>query len=129
MLWVELLELIATVEELPAPVVFAAHALTLTAAFELSLACDLIVDEPEGELWPGRESGRADPLDGRHPASGRAGWQRARPPVRDERRDLRAEELERWGVVNAIYEDAGFEPRCAGHSPRTWPPARPRPTR
>ena len=71
------------------PVVFAAHALTLTAAFELALACDLIVAAPHGQVRPGRESGRADAVDGRHPAARRAGRQRPRPPVRDERRALR----------------------------------------
>ena len=35
--------MIHTVEELPFPTVFAAHALCLTAAFELSLACDLLL--------------------------------------------------------------------------------------
>src|SRR5262249_12832584 len=42
-LWSELLRVVDQVELLPLPVVFAAHALTLTAAFELALACDLIV--------------------------------------------------------------------------------------
>ncbi len=42
-LWRELLALVHTVEELPFPTVFAAHALCLTAAFELSLACDLLL--------------------------------------------------------------------------------------
>ena len=42
-LWDELLGMIDTLEPLPAPIVFAAHALTLTAAFEIALACDLIV--------------------------------------------------------------------------------------
>ena len=36
------------VEALPLPVVFAAHALTLTAAFEIALGCDLIV----AARWP-----------------------------------------------------------------------------
>src|SRR5438270_604951 len=42
-LWTELLEVIHRVERLPCPTVFAAHALTLTAAFELALACDLLL--------------------------------------------------------------------------------------
>jgi enoyl-CoA hydratase len=42
-LWRELLDLVHTVEELPLPTVFAAHALCLTAAVELSLACDLLL--------------------------------------------------------------------------------------
>ncbi len=44
LLWDELLtKIIEPIEALPAPVVFAAHGLTLTAAFEIALACDLIV--------------------------------------------------------------------------------------
>lgn len=43
-LWTDLLaKVIEPIERLPAPVVFAAHGLTLTAAFEIALACDLIV--------------------------------------------------------------------------------------
>ena len=40
---IELLDIVHTVEDLPFPTVFAAHALCLTAAFELSLACDLLL--------------------------------------------------------------------------------------
>jgi enoyl-CoA hydratase len=46
-LWDELLDTIDQLEALPAPIVFAAHALTLTAAFEVALACDLIVASRE----------------------------------------------------------------------------------
>src|SRR4051812_34780479 len=42
-LWERLLRMIHAVEALPFPTVFAAHALTLTAAFELSLGCDLLL--------------------------------------------------------------------------------------
>ena len=42
-LWAQLLRVAQTVEDLPVPTVFAAHALTLTAAFELSLACDILL--------------------------------------------------------------------------------------
>jgi enoyl-CoA hydratase len=42
-LWDGLLELIHAVEDFPFPTIFAAHALCLTAAFELSLACDLLL--------------------------------------------------------------------------------------
>ena len=43
LLWDELIGAVERVEALPLPVVFAAHALTLTAAFELALGCDLIL--------------------------------------------------------------------------------------
>ena len=56
-LWSDLLGLIDRVESLPLPVVFRAHGLTLTAAFELSLACDFIVATMESwnvvnYVWP-----------------------------------------------------------------------------
>ncbi len=35
------------IEALPCPVVFAAHGLTLTAAFEIALACDIVVAGPK----------------------------------------------------------------------------------
>ena len=40
--WRRGFELIQAVEDLPFPVIFAAHALTLTWGFELALACDLL---------------------------------------------------------------------------------------
>ena len=107
-LWTGLLELIDAVEELPAPVVFAAHALTLTAAFELALACDLIV------ATPGARFGLVEKVVGLTPSMGgtqrfaeRAGSGRARQFVM--RGDLfDAVELERWGVVNEIYPEEEF---------------------
>ena len=42
-LWAQLLRVAQTVEDLPVPTVFAAHGLTLTAAFELALACDILL--------------------------------------------------------------------------------------
>jgi len=95
-------------EELPAPVVFAAHALTLTAAFELALACDLIV------ATPGARFGLVEKVVGLTPSMGgtqrfaeRAGSGRARQFVM--RGDLfDAVELERWGVVNEIYPEEEF---------------------
>ena len=75
-LWQRLLEIIWRVEELPCPP-FASHALCLTAAFELSLACDLLLSSI-GQGPPGRGGCRAYPVDGRSPAPhgacrGRAG--------------------------------------------------------
>jgi enoyl-CoA hydratase/carnithine racemase len=110
-LWTELLEMVATVEELPAPVVFAAHALTLTAAFELALACDLIVASPRASF------GLVEKVVGLTPSMGgtqrfaeRAGSGRARQLVMSGG-IFPAEELERWGVVNEIYPEAEFEAR------------------
>ncbi|HEV7483171.1 MAG TPA: enoyl-CoA hydratase/isomerase family protein [Solirubrobacterales bacterium] len=110
-LWVELLGMIDQLEALPAPIVFAAHALTLTAALEIALACDLIVAAPEAKF------GLVEKVVGLTPSMGgtqrfaeRAGSGRARQFVMDGG-VFGAEELERWGVVNTIFPAAEFEQR------------------
>jgi enoyl-CoA hydratase len=110
-LWVELLEMVATVEELPAPVVFAAHALTLTAAFELALACDLIVASPKASFGlVEKVVGLTPSMGGTQRLAERAGSGRARQFVISGR-IFPAEEMERWGVVNEIYPENEFEAR------------------
>src|SRR4051794_28179715 len=105
LLWDELLRMIEKVEELPAPVVFAAHALTLTAAFELSLGCDLIVASPQAKFGlVEKVVGLTPSMGGTQRLAERAGSGRARHFVMSG--DLfGAEEMERWGVVNLIFED------------------------
>jgi len=110
-LWTELLGMIDQLEALPAPIVFAAHALTLTAALEIALACDLIVATPEAKF------GLVEKVVGLTPSMGgtqrfaeRAGSGRARQFVMDGG-VFGAEELERWGVVNTIFPAAEFEQR------------------
>src|SRR3954454_317212 len=108
-LWDELLLMVEKVEELPAPVVFAAHALTLTAAFELSLACDLIVASPQARL------GLVEKVVGLPPSMGGTQRLAARPGSGRARHFVMsggifaAEEMERWGVVNLILEDEDFD--------------------
>jgi enoyl-CoA hydratase len=111
-LWDELLGMIDGLETLPAPVVFAAHALTLTAAFEIALACDLIV------ATPGAKFGLVEKVVGLTPSMGgtqrlaeRAGSGRARHFVISGEL-FGAEQLEGWGVVNAIYPEEEFEARA-----------------
>jgi enoyl-CoA hydratase len=110
-LWTELLGMIDQLEALPAPVVFAAHALTLTAALEIALACDLIVASPRAKF------GLVEKVVGLTPSMGgtqrfaeRAGSGRARQFVMDGG-VFDAEELERWGVVNTIFPEDEFEAR------------------
>jgi enoyl-CoA hydratase/carnithine racemase len=108
-LWRELLDLVHVVEELPLPTVFAAHALCLTAAFELSLACDLLLAAESARF------GLVETVVGLTPAMGgtqrlaeRAGPARARELVMTgELYD--AATLERWNVVNRVLPDAGFD--------------------
>jgi enoyl-CoA hydratase len=110
-LWADLLRMIDAIEELPAPVVFAAHALTLTAAFELALACDLIVASPRARFGlVEKVVGLTPSMGGTQRLAERAGSGRARQFVMSG--DLfDAAELERWGVVNEIYPEDEFEAR------------------
>jgi enoyl-CoA hydratase len=109
-LWTELLaEIVEPIERLPAPVVFAAHALTLTAAFEIALACDLIVAARSARF------GLVEAVVGLTPSMGgtqrlaeRAGSGRARELVMTGEL-FGAEALERWNVVNRVFEDDEFE--------------------
>lgn len=104
-LWSDLLGMVDRIEALPLPVVFAAHGLTLTAAFELSLACDLIIAAESAKF------GLVEIVVGLTPSMGgpqrlaeRAGSGRARQLVMTG--DLfDAATLEGWNVVNEVVSD------------------------
>jgi enoyl-CoA hydratase/carnithine racemase len=110
-LWDELLGMIDSLERLPAPIVFAAHALTLTAALEIALACDLIVASPKAKFGlVEKVVGLTPSMGGTQRLAERAGSGRARHFVfSGELFD--AETMERWGVVNSIFPEHEFEQR------------------
>jgi len=97
--------IIHPLEALPCPVVYAAHGLTLTAAFEVSLACDLILASPDAKF------GLVESVVGLTPSMGgpqrlaeRAGSARARELIMTG--DLYdAATLKQWGVVNGIHDN------------------------
>jgi enoyl-CoA hydratase len=110
-LWDELLGTIDALERLPAPIVFAAHALTLTAAFEISLACDLLVASPKAKFGlVEKVVGLTPSMGGTQRLAERAGSGRARQFVMSGE-IFGAEEMERWGVVNTIFPAEEFEQR------------------
>jgi enoyl-CoA hydratase len=105
-LWQRLFdELIHPIEALPCPVIYAAHGLTLTAAFEVALACDIILAGPRAKF------GLVEIVVGLTPSMGgpqrlaeRAGSGRAREFVMTG--DVYdAKTMAEWGVVNQIHED------------------------
>ncbi len=112
-LWRELFAQIChPLESLPCPVVYAAHGLTLTAAFEISLACDIILAAPKAKF------GLVETVVGLTPSMGgpqrlaeRAGSGRARELVMTG--DLYdAATLASWGVVNAVHDDVDAAARA-----------------
>jgi enoyl-CoA hydratase len=97
--------IIHPIEALPCPAVYAAHGLTLTAAFEISLACDLILASPDAKFGLVESVvGLAPSMGGPQRLAERAGSGRARELVMTG--DLYdAATLKQWGVVNAIHDD------------------------
>lgn len=104
-----LIELEQRVEQLDCPTLFAAHALCLTWAFELALACDLILAAQSARF------GLVEKVIGLTPAMGgtqrlaeRAGTGRAREFVMSGV-PFNAATLERWNVVNRMFADDEFD--------------------
>ena len=107
-LWTDLLDVTHRVERLPFPTVFAAHALTLTAAFELSLACDLLLAAESAKFGlVERVVGLTPGIGGTQRLAERAGPARARELVMTGEL-FDAATLERWNVVNRVLPDEGF---------------------
>jgi enoyl-CoA hydratase len=107
-LWRDWFQMIHQLESLPVPTVFAAHALCLTAAFEVALACDLLVAAESARF------GLVEIVVGLTPSMGgpqrlaeRAGPARARELIYTGGL-YGAAELERWNVVNRVLPDEGF---------------------
>jgi enoyl-CoA hydratase/carnithine racemase len=111
-LWDRLIGLVERVERLPLPTIFAAHALTLTAAFELALSCDLILAARSASFGlVERVVGLTPSMGGTQRLAARAGSGRAAQLVMTG--DLfGAEELERWGAINYVFDDEEFEERA-----------------
>jgi enoyl-CoA hydratase len=107
--WSDLLAIIHRVEELPCPTVFAAHGLCLTAAFELSLACDLLLAAESARFGlVERVVGLTPAMGGTQRVAERAGPARARELVMTGAL-YDAATLERWNVVNRVLPDEGFD--------------------
>src|SRR3954464_14397144 len=117
-LWTRLLRTAQTLEDLPVPTVFAAHGLTLTAAFELALACDIILAAERASF------GLVEMVVGLTPSMGgpqrlaeRAGPGRAKELIFTGER-YPAAELAQWNVVNRVLPDEGFAEAARDHARR-----------
>jgi enoyl-CoA hydratase/carnithine racemase len=105
----DLVAIARRVERLPCPTVFAAHALCLTWAFELALACDLILAAESASFGlVERVIGLTPAMGGTQRLAERAGSGRAREFVMTGGR-YDAATLERWNVVNRVLADDGFD--------------------
>ena len=104
-----MIELPDRVAALPVPTFFAAHALTLTWAFEVALACDIVVASEKAKFGlVERVIGLTPTMGGTQRLASRAGVGRAKEFVFTG--DLYdAATLERWNVVNRVLPVEGFD--------------------
>jgi enoyl-CoA hydratase/carnithine racemase len=109
-----LLEIPQRLEALPYPTVFAAHALCLTASFEISLACDVLLAAESAKFGlVERVVGLTPSMGGPQRLVERAGPARARELVYTGGL-YDAAALERWNVVNRVLVDDGFDAAARG---------------
>ncbi len=111
-LWMRLVGCLRAFENLPCPTIFSAHSLTLTAAFELSLGCDLIV-AGESAAFGLVENviGLTPGMGGTQRLAARAGAARAKEFVMTGDR-YSARTLYEWGVINKVWPDEELEERA-----------------
>ena len=110
-LWERGLGMIQTLEDLPCPVVFAAHALCLTWGLEVALGCDLLLAAESAQFGlVETRVGLTPSLGGPQRLAERAGPARARHLVMTGGL-FDAATLESWGVVTRVYPDAEFDER------------------
>lgn len=108
-LWKTLLELPRRLEALPYPTVFAAHALCLTASFEISLACDILLASEKAKFGlVERVVGLTPSMGGPQRLVERAGPARARELVYTGA-TYDAETLASWNVVNRVLPADDFD--------------------
>jgi enoyl-CoA hydratase/carnithine racemase len=108
-LWTDLIAIGRRIDVLPCPTVFAAHGLCLTWAFELALACDIILAAQSAKF------GLVEKVVGLTPAMGgtqrlaeRCGSGRAKEFVMTGV-PYDATTMERWNAINRVLPDEGFE--------------------
>jgi len=110
-LWERQFELMHELEDLPCPVIFASHGLTLTWGVELALACDLWVAAESAKFGlVEMRVGLTPSMGGPQRMAERAGPARARHFVMTGE-VLPARTLEAWGVISRVYADDEFEER------------------
>jgi enoyl-CoA hydratase len=108
-LWERGFELVHKLEDLPCPVVFAAHALCLTWGLEIALACDLLLAAESAQFGlVETRVGLTPSMGGPQRMAERAGAARAKQFVMTGAL-YDAATMESWGVVTRVYPDAEFE--------------------
>jgi enoyl-CoA hydratase/carnithine racemase len=107
--WRRGFEVVRALEELPCPIVFAAHATCLTWGFELALACDLLAASERATFGLVEvRVGLTPSFGGPQRLAERVGPARARRMVMSGE-ILDAATLESWGAVTHVFAEEEFE--------------------
>jgi enoyl-CoA hydratase/carnithine racemase len=105
----EMLAVPDRIAALPFPTVFAAHGLCLTWAFEVAVACDIILAATRAKFGlVEKVVGLTPTMGGTQRLAARAGIGRAKEFVMTGD-TYDAATLERWNVVNRVLPDEGFD--------------------
>ncbi|WP_336157827.1 enoyl-CoA hydratase/isomerase family protein [Amycolatopsis sp. VC5-11] len=105
----EMLSLPDRLAALPFPTVFAAHGLCLTWAFEVAMACDLLLASSRAKFGlVEKVVGLTPTMGGTQRLAARAGVARAKEFVFTGT-PFDAATLEQWNVVNRVLPDEGFD--------------------
>jgi len=117
-LWERNFQIIHALEDMPCPIVFAAHALCLTWGLEIALACDILLAAESAQFGlVETRVGLTPSMGGPQRLAERAGPTRARHFVMTG--DLfDAATLESWGVVARVYPDGEFAERSREYAQR-----------
>lgn len=108
-LYDRMMELPERIDALDVPTFFAAHALTLTWAFEIALACDVVLASEKAKFGlVERVIGLTPTMGGTQRLAARAGVGRAKELVFTGD-TFDAATLERWNVVNRVLPVEGFD--------------------
>ena len=115
-LWERGFRMIQQLEDLPCPVVFAAHSLCLTWGLEVALACDVLLAAESARFGLVEyRVGLTPSMGGPQRMAERAGPARAKHFVMTG--DLfAARTLESWGVVTEVYGDEDFAERSLAYA-------------
>jgi enoyl-CoA hydratase/carnithine racemase len=117
-LWERGFQLVHKLEDLPCPVVFAAHALCLTWGLEIALACDVLLAAESAQFGlVETRVGLTPSMGGSQRMAERAGPARAKHFVMTGGL-FDARTLESWGVVSRVYGDEEFEEKSRAYAKR-----------
>ena len=117
-LWERNFQIIHALEDMPCPIVFAAHALCLTWGLEIALACDILLAAESAQFGlVETRVGLTPSMGGPQRMAERAGPTRARHFVMTGGL-FDAATLESWGVIARVYPDAEFAEKSRAYAMR-----------